>query len=191
VEELTVIDAGEPRPRPFTLGDAMIFIIGLALGLAVARPAISLIVDAVRSDHGWRVGTLARVVSLGRMCNIVLLNFLVFLLPSILIARLRRPLPPLRAIACQPGFMVCALPLAVVVGALPLSLFAFSGLTAYVIETAGLVLVVGAAPVSWVVLKLTHRWRPEPGWIDRTGRVLGVLWMVVMPAHLLLIRLPY
>jgi hypothetical protein len=67
VAEATMIDAGGLRPRPFTLGDAMIFVIALALGLAVVRPAISLIVDAVCSDHGWRFGTIGPVATrLGR-----------------------------------------------------------------------------------------------------------------------------
>ena len=30
---------------------------------------------------------------------------------------------------------------------------------------------------SWMVLKLSGRWRPQPDWIDRTGRMLGVLWI--------------
>jgi hypothetical protein len=35
---------------PFALGDAMILIIALAFGLAIARPDIGIIFDAVRSD---------------------------------------------------------------------------------------------------------------------------------------------
>jgi hypothetical protein len=25
---------------------------------------------------------------------------------------------------------------------------------------------------------LSRRWRPEPGWIDRLGRVIGALWLL-------------
>jgi hypothetical protein len=31
---------------------------------------------------------------------------------------------------------------------------------------------------AWLVLALAGWWRPEPGWIDRLGRVLGFLWIV-------------
>jgi hypothetical protein len=78
--EAAVTDANRPMYRPFTLGDAMILIIALALGLAIARPAIALIVDAVRSDPRWRFQTFARAVALGRMLNIIMLNFLLFMI---------------------------------------------------------------------------------------------------------------
>jgi hypothetical protein len=31
-------------------------------------------------------------------------------------------------------------------------------------------------PLAWGAMKLTKRWRSEPSWIDRVGRVLGVWW---------------
>jgi hypothetical protein len=31
-------------------------------------------------------------------------------------------------------------------------------------------------PLAWGAMKLTKRWWPEPSWIDRLGRVLGVCW---------------
>lgn len=32
--------------------------------------------------------------------------------------------------------------------------------------------------VCWITLACTGCWRPEPTWIDRTGRVLGVVWII-------------
>jgi hypothetical protein len=29
----------------------------------------------------------------------------------------------------------------------------------------------------WLLLALSGRWRPEPSWIDRLGRLLGVVWI--------------
>jgi hypothetical protein len=78
--EAAVTDVNGPKYRPFTLGDAMILIIALALGLAIARPGIALIVDAVRSDPRWRFQTFAGAVALGRMLNIIMLNFLLFMI---------------------------------------------------------------------------------------------------------------
>jgi hypothetical protein len=31
---------------------------------------------------------------------------------------------------------------------------------------------------AWLALALSGRWRPEPDWLDRAGRVLGLLWIV-------------
>jgi hypothetical protein len=34
---------------------------------------------------------------------------------------------------------------------------------------------------GWVLLLLSGRWRPEPSWIDRAGRVLGWFWIAILP----------
>ena len=46
----------------------------------------------------------------------------------------------------------------------------------------GVAIVSWAAPAvagAWLVLVVSGRWRPERGWIDRFGRVLGVLWLAL------------
>ena len=184
---------GRPAPdsRRFGLGDAMILIIALALGLGLARPAIAIVVDAMRSDPGWRFQTIAGAVSLTRIVNIIVLNFLLFLIPAFLIVRLRRPRPSWRSLIRQPGFASCAGTVAVVLGLVVLSLIPAPGLAAQAIEITGQILIVAVVPLLWIVMLATRRWTPEPGWIDRLGRVLGLAWMVVTPAHLVLIRLPY
>jgi hypothetical protein len=184
-------DVDRSRSRPLTLADAMVFIVAIGLGLAIARPAIVMIIDAVRGDPRWRLQTMPGAVSLGRMLNIVLLNFLLFLLPAFLIVRLKRPRASLRAMICQPGFAACAPPAAIFIASLPVTLFPPSGVAEQVITIASQVLVICAAPLAWVILIATRRWNPEPSWIDRLGRILGVLWMACLPAHLVLIRLPY
>jgi hypothetical protein len=173
------------------LADAMLFIIALGFGLALARPAIVLIADAVRSDPRWRFQTMAGAVSLGRMLNIVLLNFLIFLVPAFLIVRLRRPRVALRSMICQPGFAACASPVVVVLTTVPLALFPLPGSAGEAVELGVQVLLVTAAPLAWVFLIATRRWNPEPSWIDRLGRILGVLGIICVTAHFVLIRLPY
>jgi hypothetical protein len=125
------------------------------------------------------------------MLNIVLLNFLFFLIPAFLIVRLRRPRAALRSMISQPGFAACVTPVIVVLAATPLSLLPLSGLPGQAIEIMVQVALVVAPPLTWVFLIATRRWNPEPSWIDRLGRVLGVLGMICTPAHLVLIRLPY
>jgi hypothetical protein len=182
-------DVDRPTARPLSLADAMIFIIALGLGLAIARPVIVLITDTVRADPRWRFQTLDGAVSLGRMFNIVLLDFLLFLLPAFLIVRLKRPRAALRSMICQPGFAACAAPVAIVLATMPLALFPASGLAHQFIEIASQVLLVGAAPLAWVFLIATRQWNLEPSWIDRLGRVLGALCMVCLPTHFVLMRL--
>ena len=191
MQETAGPEIDRPSLRPFGVADAMIFVIAIGLGLALARPAIVLIADAVRSDPGWRFQTMSGAVSLGRMLNIVLLNFLFFLIPAFLIVRLRRPRAALRSMISQPGFAACVTPVIVVLAATPLSLLPLSGLPGQAIEIMVQVALVVAPPLTWVFLIATRRWNPEPSWIDRLGRVLGVLGMICTPAHLLLIRLPY
>ncbi|MFO0887763.1 MAG: hypothetical protein U0790_01310 [Isosphaeraceae bacterium] len=36
-----------------------------------------------------------------------------------------------------------------------------------------------AVAVSWLTLALCGRWRPDRGWLDRLGRLLGVCWIVL------------
>ena len=74
---------------------------------------------------------------------------------------------------------------------MPLVLFPVSGLAGEVIEKGVQILLVVAAPLAWIFLIATRRWNPEPGWIDRLGRILGTLAMLCTPAHFVLIRLPY
>jgi hypothetical protein len=189
--ELAVADEDRPRSRRFGLADVMILIVALALGLALAGPAFIIIADAIRSVPRNHFRTLAGAVQFGRFLNIIVLNFLFFLIPACLILRLRRPRPPLRTLIRQPGFAACAAPVAVVLAALPLAFVTPSELAGQVIEIGGQALAVAAAPLAWLSLIATRRWNPEPSWIDRLGRILGVLWMVSLPAHLVLIRLPY
>jgi hypothetical protein len=189
--QMAATDIERPKARPLGLADALIFIIALGLGLALARPALVLIADAVRSDPRWRFQTLAGAVGLVRMLNIVLLNFLFFLLPAFLIVRLRRPRPAWHSLICQPGFVDCAAPVVIVLATLPLALLPVSELAGDVIAIVVQVLLVVAAPLAWVFLIATRRWNPEPSWIDRLGRILGALGMVCTPAHFVLIHLPY
>ena len=187
--EAVVVGIDRRRSRPFTLGDAMIFIIALALGLALARPAIhslALGIGRVPQSYYW---TRAGVVQIARHLIIIVFVFLLFLLPAFLIMWLRRPRPPLRSMMAQPGFLACAAPVAVFLCSLPLYALAPSGLGQRVIDIGAQVLLVAAVPLAWVCLIATHRWEPEPTWLDRLGRILGALWMVTALAQFALIHL--
>jgi hypothetical protein len=36
--------------------------------------------------------------------------------------------------------------------------------------------------IAWITLALTGCWRAEPSWIDRSGRVLDIVWIVTVVA---------
>ena len=44
-----------------------------------------------------------------------------------------------------------------------------------------------AVLASWVTLVAGRRWRPEPSWVDRLGRALGLLWVLLGLASPLLL----
>jgi hypothetical protein len=188
--EATVTDIDWPKSRPFSLSDAMSLIIALALGLAVARPAIALIENAVRLVPQNHFRTMAGAIQLAWILNTIVLSFLFFLLPTFLILRLKRPRAPLRSIIGQPGFAACAVSVAVVLALLPIELLP-AGLARQIMEITAPVLMTTAAPLAWLSLIATRRWDPEPSWIDRLGRIFGGLWMVAFPANIILARLAY
>ncbi len=100
--------------------------------------------------------------------------------------RLRRPRPPLADLASQPGFSACA------VGALILAyrflslavLMAIIGVPdaeelytqqiRYYGLDAGL-----AIGCVWLIQAVGRSWRPQPNWLDRTGRAIGALWLLI------------
>ncbi len=42
----------------------------------------------------------------------------------------------------------------------------------------------GAVAGAWAALLASRRWRTEPTWIDRAGRVLGIIWIVLLLLYL-------
>jgi hypothetical protein len=42
-----------------------------------------------------------------------------------------------------------------------------------------------AIAVAWITLAVVGRWRPEPAWDDRLGRLLAVCWLILGPGEML------
>jgi hypothetical protein len=38
-----------------------------------------------------------------------------------------------------------------------------------------------AVAAAWIVQRISERWRCEPTWLDRTGRILGAFWVGTSP----------
>lgn len=117
----------------------------------------------------------------------------------VLALRLRRPRPTLRRLAHQPGFAACA-SVAVMaaigfLGDLSSGLerttwgdgFRFRwGLEWIMFRDHYLTFgdsppaLAAAVAAAWALLALGRMARPEPGWLDRAGRVLGAYWGAVL-----------
>jgi hypothetical protein len=159
--------------RPFTLLDALILVGGAAVGFA-----------GCRMEGGWLGDWYFRVewfVEFSLMLTVWL----------VLIFRVRRPRPSIRLMARQPGVVACFAvavmqvvqfadtlfhwliigPMGYVIGVGPAILSFFEGFNA---TSAAVV------PISWAILIANRRWRPEPGWIDGSGRIVGWIWIAWM-----------
>lgn len=106
---------------------------------------------------------------------------------AVLTIRLRRPRPRLRVLLRQPGFVASlSATLALLLCGLTLIPDLASGnkpaplrwyLVNFTPEPAFAVF--GA----WFTLAANRRWRPEPSWIDRLGRLLGIAWFLSNAAN--------
>jgi len=113
--------------------------------------------------------------------------------------RLRFPRPRLRRLARQPGMRAtCAVGMAFffLVVQFGILLFVFSPHVNYPIWGDVAFLMYSVVPtipglavlLSWMTLFLFGRWRAEPSWVDRLGRVLGAYWIAVAVALPALVR---
>ncbi len=195
-----MVDAG-PNPvercRPFSVGDAMIFVAAAAVGMAqpLGRLRLQSLWSALRTLpfgtlsgwSGWWVyitrtswrnteEILAITISIvGEFLRPVTVAFLV--------ARLRRPRPALGRVWWQPG-MLANEAILLTFGLLALvDMYQPKGYL-----TFWRIFIVAPLPLGWSALALSGRWRREPGWIDRLGVAIGagscleflaVYWLVV------------
>jgi hypothetical protein len=185
-----------PPRRRLTLVDGMALIAATAVGLGAMR--------ARSGDLSPMLEMVSNVASLkevfGLVVEVTFFGFPLFATwtVALLILRLRAPRPSRRRLACQPGAM--ALASATLVVALRLLEYALM-----VLETVALwgsdwsfaavsrainVLYANmteadtspglAVAAAWLTLIVGGRWRPEPTWIDRAGRLAGLAWLLLL-----------
>lgn len=187
-------------PRRFGLGDALILIAGLAAALALSRVHRELY-------EGWSWSALwtlqpgesrkEHVVTLAMFLGGVAPGPAFVGSMTVLALRLRGPRPRVARLARQPGFLAGAtVLLATAAGALLLAGYnllirpgpgqpPLSGPATLLLALLTMMPVpVGLAVMaSWFTLALNRRWRPEPSWLDRAGRVFGWLWLLLALAN--------
>ena len=99
-----------------------------------------------------------------------------------LILRLRRPRPRFRRLALQPGWVACcaaAVGIGVGVVMTAIGIAGRYGVMQYfelVTYPVGV-----AVAAAWTHLAVSGRWRPERSWVDRMGRVMGIVWLAMIP----------
>jgi hypothetical protein len=176
----------------------MILVAALAVGLGGLRVLGPLeyltdLLGAMLTKEAWTRDGLEEIGS----------EFLLLATPSavsmtlaLLVLRLRRPRPVWRRLARQPGLMAC---LALVVAwgcSVVFTVLHLIAVDGFSIEAAGgqfadtfswleVFSKVGrmlggfAVAICWSTLAVGGRWRAEPSWIDRLGRIVGVAWIVM------------
>ncbi|SIO57616.1 hypothetical protein SAMN05444166_5445 [Singulisphaera sp. GP187] len=174
------------EPRKASTGDAMILIFAFAVGLAISLRPMSdmvewygLLIPSSRFDLlGWWTAFARKLPPQFLLIQggVQLLFCLIIPLTlALIVARLRQPRPS--SWRLQPGFVASvALCLAAVVS-IDVEYFNLIMIPPLI----GSILPGGAVLFSWLVLLTIRRWHPEAGWIDRSGRVVGALWLATIP----------
>jgi hypothetical protein len=191
-----------PR-RPITVFDLMVLTAATAIGLSAVQ--FTLWGYTLSAGHFTRPLWQPRYPSKAWMLPVAerVVPFLPCLAAwtgAFLVTRLRGPRPRPRRLVLQPGFVgaVAALSILAIESLLLFGSATIDGQfgrsSPYMIATFvvnGVVLQAHhagwAVAVSWCTLALTGRWRPEPSWVDRWGRVLGCTWIILAPLASLLI----
>jgi hypothetical protein len=158
--------------RRFGLLDGMILISGLAVGIVTGRELFAPDLTDL-SWSSWFHPFLGFVLMVGSVL--------------MLIFRLRRPRPPIRRVANQPGFVAC-FAMVVFLVAMLIGQVVQDGCRGF-LDRWGYAFVWGefafgkedllawSVVIGWTLLALGRRWRPEQGWIDGLGRAIGYAWI--------------
>jgi hypothetical protein len=189
--------------RRFTLLDAIVLVAAVATGLGLSRAwkhyadmrtmyssAISLDQPSVFTTYSVHAVRYWPVVAM--------------MGPALLLLRLRQPRPPRRRLFAPAGLVACAVAtiMAILVSvwesltylffcaSIDRGWFKFDDVVVMnlVLTATGALsspTVSFGVAAAWCSQALAGRWRAERSWIDRAGRVVGVLWLLLVPVRFL------
>jgi len=170
--------------RRFDLVDGLIVVAAVAASVAAVRFVAKLHfgpgVLEKYLDPSFLRRTLARHPEFATQTALFVSRVITWLLTvwslAFVLVRVRKPRLDLESTAWLPGSVgVWATPAGGVLGLI----FAAVGGA----PRLGFLIYVSAVPAAWVWLGVTRQWRPVDGWIDRSGRVLGVGWWLSVWVH--------
>lgn len=175
--------------RRFTLLDGMIVVAAMAVGLDLIRYFdlgfdwefhSQIWMDPRFFFHSWMIDQLVF-----QIFQIAIISAMIATLAT-LAFRLRRPRPARRRLARQPGMVAVRTVVIAWAASVPWLVLGFAGSPVSIalegpVRSLSLVVVFAGFGVAtrWGLLLLSRRWRAEPGWIDRLGRLVGIAWMVL------------
>jgi len=163
---------GRPARRRFTILDAMVMAAATAVGLAYFRALL----PGGWWRASWVVSPALRALGIAEDLYWSLATPWMIAITAL---RLRRPRPSPRRLVRQPGVMACCAALMAMIPALThVALYAtFRPSYSWSINmvlSCTYELAVSAVAGAWLTLAISGRWRPEPDWVDRSGRLLGL-----------------
>jgi hypothetical protein len=171
-----------PPRRTFTLLDAIVLVAATAAGFAWVR-------------SGWDFETFEGPKDWLGAVREMLAPLLMTWTVAVVVLRLFPPRPRLRRLALQPGAAACgSVILTFAMESLRYFVWAFAGrrgIPWHLFQNGGGLgreLCDNAfnggsyhcqVAAVWGLLLLSRRCRPEPSWIDRVGRVIGLIWILL------------
>jgi uncharacterized YccA/Bax inhibitor family protein len=161
--------------RRFTLADMMIVVAAVAVGMLISRFANA-------NASPWYPKTIRWTIKLQSS------PFATMVPVALLILRSIPPRPSARQIFRQPGSVACAVAVFIMVQG-DLMLLSQSTLkpylggsrTGYLAEEYVTYIYHTGFEVAlvWVYLACARLWKPEPSWIDRSGRIFGAMMIAI------------
>ena len=176
----------DSRARRFNLLDMMILTVAVALTAMMVANSVflkDLLAVVAKMPKAFVEG----YASLRLFAS----PFLAPLTLAVLVMRLREPRPRLRRLCRQPGFVaLSSAAMMIVANLLTVIIFHLKrdperllvkdsviGLFSFLESTQPSV---GSAVAgAWFIQAISSHWRSEATWIDRIGRILGVLWVAI------------
>jgi hypothetical protein len=175
------------QTRRFRLSDAIVLVAALAISMAIHRTYWTLLhyhPPQAAFDPRWLISEIVGASTI---------YVLILALTLVILARVS-PRPHREVLAIRPGFMACLVLLA---ASAPMAILSpmsdlgempglpFDILT---VRTIRKVFIVGGIAVAscWFTMAMGRRWAPEPSWIDRLGRIIGLYAISAYPLRLLL-----
>jgi hypothetical protein len=169
-------------PRRSALVDAMILVAALSVGCLAIRATLPTL-DSMKSNLSRAQSPGMRRFQALQFGLSAFIPYLSVLTPALLILRLRQPRPTLRHVGRQPGMVACTaatIAMAIETRWIGSLIWVGSGFIHAETVFVGYAQQVSFAVVgAWIALALSGRWRPEKSWIDRSGRLIGWVWVVV------------